>query len=83
MATLRSVSSDITGEHRQGLCPVCRSQRVTIRSLLDVQYVVEAAPDSGELVVLGEQVASSGWDETDRAGCGTCGWRGQVSDLTT
>jgi len=82
MATLRTITSDIAGEHRQGLCPVCHSGRMTIRTNLDVLYDVEAARGSDELVVVDERVASSGWDEEDAASCSSCGWHGQVSDLS-
>lgn len=82
MATLRTFSSDVSGEHRQGLCPVCLSHRVTIRTHLDVLYEVESAPGSDEIVVVDERVAGSGWDDEDTAGCSSCGWHGQVADLT-
>lgn len=81
MATLRSFPSDVSGEHRQGLCPVCLSHRVTIKTHLDVLYEVEALPGSDEIVVVDERLAESGWDEADSVGCSSCGWHGQVSDL--
>ena len=81
MATLRSFSSDVIDERGHGLCPVCLTQRVVIESHVDVLYEVEIAPGSGEIVVVDERLADSGWDESDGVGCANCGWHGRVSDL--
>lgn len=68
-------------EHRTGLCPACRSVRVQIKALVDVEYEVETAPSGADIVVVDERVSEGSWDETDPAGCPACGWTGVVGDL--
>ena len=62
------------------LCPVCSSPSLKVVTSAVVSYDVMIDAETQELIVIGEDVTDSEWDDHSLVSCPTCTWQGVLSD---
>lgn len=79
MATERTPTPDTP--NRASLCPSCDSPVLRITGSVVVDFDVRVSGSDRELSVVGEAIATDGWELDDDVHCPACGWRGTVADV--
>ena len=63
------------------ICPKCRHDilKIAVRSTIQTEVVFDHV--AGELIVIGETLEDSDWDEQNVVHCPKCDWQGRVADI--
>jgi len=62
------------------LCPNCGGVSLNVLTATIVSYQVVFDLDAQELVVVGESVGNTEWDEQSQVTCPSCHWQGALFD---
>ena len=75
-----TTTSSSTPSSHYGLCPSCGGVQLTILTSAVVSYDVRLEPETRELLVVGESLGETDWDDSSRVACPACRWQGTLQN---